>query len=103
MNYKDKMCLQYCCWYRRDITFRFRYEPVVGTGKHFRLRKSLRYPKTQQERRLNYRDFDFVRGSRHPHHLPTVWEDIWKCTDPTWKRHRKKQWKKIENIETHWK
>ena len=105
-EYKEKIYYDGCwaTWRLRRVKYTlFRYDPVPGSGRRFRLRKSFRYPATQNERRLNGADMEYVRGRRHPVHLPTVWDDIWKCTTQTWKRHRKKQWKKIANIETHWK
>jgi hypothetical protein len=60
--------------------------------------RSLRHPRTTQERRLNYSDEHrrFTRGKRR--RLPTVWDDIllpyWR--NENWKNLRKTQYRPVK-------
>lgn len=84
--------------YGWDGDFRPRGRPIPGTGKR-RWGFSLRYMRTQSERRQNQPIFEegepTIRGSRRIRSIPTAWEDYprrdW--DDRNWKGFRKTQWK----------
>lgn len=48
---------------------------------------------SQQERRLNYRDKEFVRAKRWPNNLVDSYDDIWpsRCKVKSWKDRTKKR------------
>lgn len=77
----------------------FRYDPVPCTSSRSSWR-GFRRPRTSQERRENafvQYDEDLVDlpiKARKLHHIPTGWDDIpFSCTQRTWKKHRRTQWK----------
>lgn len=59
-----------------------------------------RYMHTTQERRRWYQDaFDVaLRLKRSPRNLPTVWDDIVKHIERSWKAHRKTRWRRIAKV-----
>jgi hypothetical protein len=54
---------------------------------------SMRHPRTTQEMR-SYGDPDHRKYSRSGrHHLPNAYDDIWVCSDKSWKSRRKQQYR----------
>lgn len=91
---------------RRYVPFRFRFDPVPGTGKWWNPWKFYNFykkPKTTQERRWAIAYPEFVRAGRSARNLPNAWDD-WPRTDyrhsKCWKKCRKvkKQWMKNASI-----
>lgn len=86
--------------YGWDGDLRPRGAPIPHTGAHrFRHRHTLRYPRTQSDRRKAYPVFEDgeppMRGARTRRALPTCWDDIPRKSfgDKCWKRYRKTQWR----------
>lgn len=76
----------------------YRVDPVARTGAHrWRYSDSLRYPRTQAERRAAFAPLEehepAVRSRRSAVALPTAWEDGMRHCERNWKRHRHTQWK----------
>lgn len=75
--------------------FRFRIDPVPGTG-HWRKYCWLRHVRTTNERRQNSAPEikEFVRPARRAHNLPTVYDDIRRGQSRSWKdcTKKRKQW-----------
>jgi len=69
---------------------KFRKYPVPNTGRKLPLRKWLRYPSTQSERKS---DPAYQRAKRNYTNLPTAWDDNFRRPQRSWKKHRKTQWK----------
>jgi hypothetical protein len=83
-------------WWRArfEPNYEYRKDPVPGTH-HRSHGRWCRRVKTTQERRLNERDIEFVRGRRRPHMLPNSWDDLYIMNNriKSWKRHRDHQYK----------
>lgn len=57
-----------------------------------------RFPRTQSERRLVAASLDRnvpVRSKRRIKALPTLWDDVPKSSQRSWKAHRRHQWKPV--------
>lgn len=76
---------------------RFRVDPVPGTGRG-PFRVYCRSPKTTNEIRQNADpEIDqFVRGSRKPKNLPSLYDDIFRKSEKSWKSQgkRRHQWER---------
>lgn len=76
--------------------FRFRYDPVPGTGGtgKVHIRGCYRAIRTTQERRWALAHKEYVRGKRSYRMLPEAWDDIHHARrEKGWKRtKKKKQW-----------
>ena len=59
------------------------------------LRPLLRHMKTTQEKRRWAADSDEtkLRQGRSPRRLPSLWDDVWRAPQRTWKVHRRSQYK----------
>lgn len=59
-----------------------------------------RYMRTAQERRRWGQDASEVmlRLKRSPRNIPTVWDDIVRHTERSWKAHRKTSWRRIKEL-----
>jgi hypothetical protein len=71
---------------RKTHPFRFRFDPVPKTGKRSQ-GKSLRHPKTMNERRMaaDPEMKDFIKPSRDAWQLPHTWDDIFRPRKHCWK------------------
>lgn len=81
----------------RNFIFRQGPVPFIGKCSPYCWHRTIR---TTNELRANAglgHDDDaagvWARGSRRPHNLPTSWDDIVRCAERTWKRHRLTQYK----------
>ena len=104
MKYKDKFYLY--TYHRskhiyRAHLFRFRFDPVLGTGGHKKsLRSYMRKPKTTYEKKWSYAHKKYTRAKRRGHNLPEVYDDMWIVDNANrgWKRSiKKRQWMKKGN------
>jgi hypothetical protein len=97
-HYEDKWSIVYY-----GPVFRFRYDPVPGTGGSGKvyIRGCYRAIRTTQERRWYHAHKGYVRGKRSACNLPDSWDDIHHARrEKGWKRTKKrKQWMKGVNIE----
>jgi len=70
--------------------------PVPRTGRRFRMKKFLRYPKTTAEKRWNIgHEKEGIRTRKKRRYTPTAWDDLWRYPERTWKKHRRNQWKEV--------
>ena len=58
------------------------------------MKNHLRHPKTTQEIKWNEaHEKQEVKVRKKRMRLPTAWDDIWRKSQRSWKKHRKTQWK----------
>jgi len=82
-------------WVYYGESFRYRYDPVPGTGKGKNsVHPYVRCMRTTQERKIGFAHYKYVRGKRRPNSLPNAWDDIWHARRTRgWKRTKKRrQW-----------
>lgn len=88
-------------WWKKYITFRFRFDPIPHTG--YRLRNYFpswyKTPKHMNEKRQFFacEDQSLVRKKRTPWNLPDPWDD-YKRSD----RYLDKSWKKNHKVRKQW-
>ena len=84
-------------WIFYGPTFKFRFDPVPGTGNHRTSYHGVRHMKTTQERRLScdIEHKEYIRGARNIHNLPNAWDDHWYAK-------RTKGWKRTKNKKRQW-
>ena len=94
-KYKDILFYQtyWTCFGRRNIRYRYRYDPVPGIHNNNSY-NYYRKPRTTQEKRKSFEYPELIRPNRRATLLPDSWADIYiDRPKRSWKRTKKeKQW-----------
>jgi hypothetical protein len=94
-KYKDIVSnIYWSCLGRRNIQYKFRFDPVPGISNYNNLGRTIKRPRTTQEKRKSFEHPELIRPKRGRRMLPDSWDDIFrKCPKRSWKRtKKKKQW-----------
>jgi hypothetical protein len=92
-KYKDIVSNTYwSCLGRRNIQYRFRFDPVPGISNYNSLGKYFKKPRITQERRKSFEYPELIRPKRRATLLPDPWDDV-HIDRPkrSWKRTKKKK------------